>query len=92
MKSIIQKEKKCFITGSTQNLHSHHILFGKNRGLSERYGLKVWLTWGFHEGDYGVHGKYGHELDKKLKIIAQESFNREYPDLDFIKIFGKNYL
>ena len=28
MKSIIQPEKKCFLTGRTDNLQEHHIFFG----------------------------------------------------------------
>lgn len=91
MKSIIQSNKECYVCGSTVNLHSHHIIFGTaNRKLSEKYGLKVYLCWQHHEGTNGVHGFYGHELDLKLKRIAQEKFEETY-DEDFIKIFGRNY-
>ena len=56
MKSIIQSEKKCFITGRTDNLQEHHIFFGaKNRENSERYGLKVWLTAEHHTGKHSPH-------------------------------------
>lgn len=93
MKSILQTEKKCFITGSLVNLQEHHIFFGiKNRSLSEKYGLKVWLIYEMHEGTYGVHGKFGKELDLMLKKTAQKRFEEYYPELNFLNIFGKNYL
>lgn len=93
MKSIIQKNKECYVCSTTYNLHSHHIYFGNPwRKLSERYGMKVYLCWLHHEGTYGVHGKHGHELDMRLKKKGQEVFERYYSDLNFKDIFGKNYL
>lgn len=89
MKSIIQRKKECYITGSTSNLHKHHIFEGiANRELSEKYGLWVWLRYDWHNmSDYGVH--FNKELDIKLKIIAQRKFEEEYPKLNFLKIFRK---
>lgn len=92
MKSIIQKRKECYICGQVTNLHSHHILFGKNRNNSEKFGLKVWLCLNHHEGTNGVHGKNGHELDLKLKKIAQRTFEENHTREEFMKIFGRNYL
>lgn len=91
-KSIIQNDKECFITGAVSNLHKHHIFEGTaNRRLSEKYGLWVWLRADWHDlADYGVH--FNKELDTKLKEIAKERFKEEYPHLNFLKIFGKNYL
>ena len=41
-KSILQNKKECYITGSTYNLHKHHVFEGTaNRKLSEQDGL--WL-------------------------------------------------
>lgn len=35
MKSILQKEKKCWLCGSTLNLHRHHVFGGSaNRAKS----------------------------------------------------------
>lgn len=108
MKSIIQDEKKCFITGRTYWLEEHHIFFGRAyRKLSEKYGLKVWLTRELHRGSSGVH--FNRELDLKLKRIAQEKFEEAYTFKDlpykaiatlkqgdmrsaFINMFGENYL
>lgn len=84
MKSIIQKRKECYVCGQVTNLHSHHILFGKNRRNSEKYGLKVWLCLN--------HRKNGHELDLKLKKIAQRTFEETHTREEFISIFGRSYL
>lgn len=90
-KSIIQKNKECFVTKSTTNLHKHHIFGGANRKLSEKYGLWIYLRADWHDmSDYGVH--FNKELDTRLKIIAQRRFIEEYPHQDFVKIFGKNYI
>lgn len=90
MKSIIQKTKQCYVCGQVTNLHSHHILFGKNRSNAEKYGLKVWLCYQHHIN--GVHGRDGHALDLKLKQIAQRTFEEKHTRKEFIKIFGRNYL
>ena len=38
----------------------------------------------------GVH--FNKPLNTKLKEYTQKKFNEVYPDLDFMQIFGKNYL
>lgn len=94
MDSIIQTEKVCYICGSTQNLEKHHIFGASNRNKSEQYGLWVWLDHNHHNenrrGDPGVH--HNRELDLKLKQTAQKYFELRYPELDFLQIFGRNYL
>ena len=42
-KSILQKDKECFLCTRMQDLEQHHIFGGPNRKWSEKYGLKVWL-------------------------------------------------
>lgn len=95
MKSIMQNKKECFITGRTTGLHRHHIFYGKNRSLSEKYGLWIWICAELHNmGDYGIHGKYGRELDIQLKQDAQRRAMEVYgwSTEDFIRIFGRNYI
>lgn len=73
-------------------LHEHHIFQGDpNRTHSETYGLKVYLCPAHHtEGKFAVHScKETREL---LQKIAQREFQEHYPDKDFRKIFGRNYL
>lgn len=89
--SIIQQDKECYICGTTQGLHSHHIFFGKNRTKSEQYGLKVWLC-GYHHnlgGKWCVH--QNHELDLQIKREAQAVFERKYGKELFLREFGKDY-
>lgn len=92
MKSIIQKEKVCFVCGTTFNIHDHHIFFGtSNRKQSEKYGMKVWLCQEHHTGSQGVHFKK--DLDLYLKKFAQERFETLYGDRnEFRRVFGKSYL
>lgn len=94
MKSIIQKNKECYICHSKNNLHLHHIIFGKNRNKSDKDGLTTYLCYYHHEGTNGVHGKNGHELDKELKQLAQKVWMDYYDKSvdDFIQRYGKNYL
>ncbi len=93
-KSILQNKKECYITGSTNNLHKHHIFEGiANRKLSERDGLWLWLRADWHNlSDYGVH--FNKELDLKLKRKAQLKWQEYYNKTkeDFIKEYGKSYL
>ena len=97
MKSIIQADREhCFACGKNANadyhgLDEHHVFFGANRKLSEKYGLKVYLC---HDSCHlnGVH-KYG-GLNKMLQSIVQKRAMQYYSwDVEtFISIFGKSYL
>ena len=93
MKSIIQSEKRCYVTGSIYNLHEHHIFFGNpNRKRSEQYGLKVYLTAEYHNAsNKGVH--FNREFDLKLKELGQTAFENYHGTREeFRAIFGKSYL
>ena len=91
MASIIQNEQKCFKTGSVDNLHKHHIFSGSaKRELSEKYGLWIWLRADWHNmSDYGIH--FDSNLDLKIKKMAQKCFEKTFPDLNFVEIFGEDY-
>lgn len=74
-------------------LHRHEIFYGRNRKLSIKYGLVVFLTPEMHNmSDKGVH--FNKEFDNWLKQegqrVAMECYNwsTEY----FMQIFGRNYL
>ena len=93
MKSIIQKEKKCFICDTTNWLEVHHIFEGANRKLSEKYGLKVWLChYDHNEPPNGVH--HNKERMLELKQIGQKAFMKYYNKTadEFRQIFGKSYV
>ena len=92
VKSIIQNDKKCYITGDTDNLHEHHVFNASNRNKSEKYGLKVWLRSDWHNGTKkGVHNDK--EFERQLKAEIQKKAMEYYgwSVEDFIRIFGKNY-
>lgn len=91
--SIMQDEKKCYITGQTNNLHLHHVFAGSRRKISDREGFVVYLAgWLHNQSEHGVHGKHGHELDLMLKQHAQIAYEKEHSREEFIALIGKNYL
>lgn len=90
--SIIQSEKRCFVSGAENCLHSHHVFKASRRKLSEKYGLKVWLRADIHQKMHDHTPPY-ETLENDLKAIAQQAFEdnggtRE----DFMRIFGASYL
>ena len=94
MKSILQKEKKCFICGGNGGywgLDLHHVFYGPLRKTSDKLGLTVWLC---HDSCHlnGVHKNA--KIDRAIKEIAQEKAMRHYGwnTEEFIQIFRKNYL
>lgn len=89
-KSIVDKgEKRCYLCGSTHSLEVHHIFGGSNRKHSTQYGLVVSLCSSCHRGSNGVHSDY--EKMERLREIGQIAFEKEYTQLDFVKIFHRNY-
>lgn len=91
MKSIIQSDKRCYLCGTRDNLHEHHIFPGANRKNSEKYGLKVYLCANHHNmSKDSVH--FNPIYMKLLKIIGQ-LYYLLYFDFDekFENIFYKNY-
>ena len=92
MNSIVQSEKECYFTQRTDQLERHHIFYGAGRRkISDKYGLIVWLTHDLHnEPPNGVH--HNKERRRYLERIGQQAFQERFPELDFRKIFGQNYL
>ena len=91
--SILQRDKACYICGTTQNLDRHHIFFGTaNRRLSEEDGCVVYLCRRHHTGGAGVHNN--RKVDLTLKARCEEAWLEEYDKTieDFIKRYGRNYL
>ena len=100
MKSIMQNKEDgtcylCMMLNSDyqkrDNLEEHHVFMGPSRRNSEKYGLKVYLCNQHHtNGKEAVHVSY--EVCRILQSAGQQAFMKKYPDKDFMKIFGKNYL
>lgn len=90
-KSILQKDKECFLCPCLRNLEQHHIFGGANRKWSEKYGLKVWLCPRCHRDQkQGVHGNK--EIMAIMHRTGQQAFEKTHSREDFMKIFGRNYL
>lgn len=90
-KSIMQKNKECYFTGSTGPLHKHHIYGGPNRRVSEREGFWVWLCPELHNmSNEGVH--FNKEFDNQLKQRCQAEYEKTHSREDFMKLIGRNYL
>ena len=91
MRSIVSTERECYICGAVCWLEVHHIFGGSSRKSSTKYGLTVYLCHYCHnEPPNGVH--FNRQRMEWLKAEGQKKFNEVYPDLDFMRIFGKNYL
>lgn len=82
--------RQCWVCGTTGQLEEHHIFGGCRRATSEKYKLKVYLCRTHHTGDAGVH--FNKRLMDKLHRYGQRRFEAEHPELDFLEVFGKNYL
>ena len=87
-KSIMQDEKKCFITGSQTQLDRHHCFHGIRRKSAEKYGCWVWLR---HDLHMELHDR-NKALDLMIERACQERFEEIYSHQEFMEVFGKNYL
>ena len=90
--SILQgKDKYCFITGRTYNLHKHHIYMSSNRAISDKHGFWVWLTGEYHnQSNKGVH--FNRELDLMLKELCQRKYEESHTREEFLTLIGRSYL
>lgn len=89
--SLLSKNKCCFICGTTNNLHFHHIYQNANKKNSEKIGAWVWLCAEHHVlGKNAVHKNYQQSL--KLKQLAQREYEKEHSREEFMSIIKRNYL
>lgn len=91
MKSILQKEKECFICGTPFGLDHHHCIYGTaNRKLADQDGLWVYLCEEHHTGSTGVHKN--RELGLKLIQMAQKKYEETHTRDEFRIRYGKSWL
>lgn len=76
----------CIFCGKRKD-NLHEVIFGKNRLNSIKYGLVIPVCYEHH-----LECHKNSQLQEKWKIKAQEVFEKKYTDVEFIKIFGKNYI
>ncbi len=79
-------------------LHKHHIFPGKNRKLSEHYGLWVHLCVKHHVGDINgcreaVHHMEFNGYQRMLQEMAQEKWESMpgHTHEEWMQIFGENF-
>jgi hypothetical protein len=88
----MQKDKRCYVCGTTCNLQVHHIFYGTaNRKNSEKFGFTVWLCGRHHnQSNEGVH--FNTELNLRIKRECQAKYEETHSRAEFMAIIGKNYL
>lgn len=92
-KSIIQNDmSKCYVCGTTQNLHIHETFYGSaNRKKSIEWGCYISLCGHHHNlSNDGIH--FNKELDLQVKQEAQRKFEELYGHDKFMEVFKKNRL
>lgn len=99
MKSIMQqKDGTCYLCmmkncdySTKRDLEEHHVIFNAHqRHLAEKFGLKVYLC-RYHHQDSAEAVHKNRANRSLIEDAAQRAFEKHFPDLDFMAIFGKNY-
>lgn len=99
--SIITPElNRCFVCGTTDNIHLHEVFGGPYRANSKEDGLVIPLCAQHHNMSYqGIH--FNKELDDRVKELAERYWIKENCNsamtLDdkigaFIRRYGRNYI
>lgn len=85
----LEQRYTCYKCKIEYGITLHEPLMGKNRQLSIKYKLQVPLCWKCHDE---VQREPSQEYNRMLQVIMQRKFILYYPELDFLTIFGRNYL
>lgn len=90
-RSLMSKDKTCYLCGTPLNLHKHHIYGGANRKLSEKWGCWCWLCERHHNmSNAGIH--FDKDLDDEIKEVCQILWEKKNgTEEDFRAVFGKSY-
>lgn len=92
---IMPKNNSYSIKRTRKYNERHEVYFSRAyRNKSIKDGLIVFLTEEDHRGTYGVHGKKGDKLNRKLKRIAEKTWINYYKKTkeEFIERYGKSNL
>lgn len=92
-KSIMQDEKRCFVTGTSYGIDLHHIYFGNpRRKISDRNGFTVYLRHDIHMALHD-HRKPFENLDSQLKRMCQAVYEKQgHTRKEFVALIGRSYL
>lgn len=78
MKSIMQKEKKCYLCGAKEGLEKIHIFDGDlDRKISEREGFWVWVAKSFR-----------FKADLGMKQLCQLRYQKTHSWKEFLALTG----
>lgn len=91
-RSILQDERTCLVTGSTDGLDLHHIYHGPLRKVSDHMGFTCWLR---HDVHMMLHARQKpfDKLDDELKRACQEAFEgMGHTRREFMALIGRSYL
>jgi len=81
----------CYICGCDIGTERHEVFGASNRENSKHYGLWINVCPYCHRlSPSSIH--LAPEKHIGLKAEAQELFEEEHPEKDFLEIFGRNYL
>lgn len=85
------EEDVCYICGCNVGTERHEVFGASNRDNSKFYGLWINVCPMCHRlGANAIHAVPKNHIG--LKADAQRLFEEAYKDLDFMEIFGRNYL
>lgn len=77
---------RCELCGSGNMVEIHHLLGGSGRRKQqERKETLMALCYECHRGTWGIHGKYGNQLDIKLKQELQDYYFSKGKDEDEVR-------
>lgn len=88
MKSVMPFDENVCIECQRRGTQTHHVIFGKNRKNSEKYGLKVRLC---DECHYRLHNQ-DEALAMKYRKLGQIYFEARWGHEKYMQVFGRNYL
>lgn len=93
-KSILQDERKCFLTGYTgPGLHKHHCMNGPDRQHAEEDGLYIYLRWDYHIADSQNDTPHNNrDTDLFYKRMAQRKYEESHTRDEWMARYGRNYL
>ena len=82
--NLVRERSKecCEVCGNGGALELHHILYRKVEATVDNCIMLCQLC---HRGTHGIHGKYGHELDIRLKLKVQRIYKEQRFDEDKVR-------
>ena len=86
-KSLIKQGNNCFMCGKYLPLECHHLVFGRYRSLSDKYGLTIMICRACHSAIH--HNK---KLMDWSRALGQRVFEKHYGHDRWMKEAGKNFL